>query len=83
MKIRQLLDDLSRAQTIREKFQYVLNSDSHPTDAGIAAALLWVICDSSRAFHDYLSNSAAITLMLPRIATTSLIMCPSIIFGNA
>ena len=30
----------------------------------------------------YRSNSAAITLMLPRIATTSLTWCPSISFGN-
>lgn len=28
------------------------------------------------------SNSAAITLMLPRIATTSEIVCPSISFPN-
>jgi hypothetical protein len=30
----------------------------------------------------YLSNSAAMTLMLPKTATTSLIMCPSIILGK-
>jgi len=31
---------------------------------------------------DSVLNSAAITLMLPSTATTSLIMCPSISFGN-
>ena len=47
LQIREISQDSGAALTSGIKFKDVLRADSHPSDAGLATALLWVMGDTA------------------------------------
>jgi len=62
LEVGQLLNDFFRRQSVSQQFKDVEHTDTHPADARLPAALLWIDRDTVEALgiHWYLGDRSVV-----------------------